>query len=57
LPIGETGRNSVSNEVAIDRAQPTKPPREPLRVVVADPNLIAHRELFESNVPEGTTVS
>src|SRR3954447_1647074 len=47
----------MSNDVAIDRARRVKPSLEPLRVVVADANLVPHKELFQTNVPAGTVVS
>src|SRR3954462_7269590 len=47
----------MSNDVAIDRARRVKPSLEPLRVVVADANLVPHKELFQTNVPEGAVVS
>ena len=52
----------MSKDVAIDRARLVKPSLEPLRVIVADANLVPHKELFQkelfqTNVPEGTVVS
>ena len=35
----------------------TRPREEPLRVVVADPNLLPHRDAFEAGLPAGATVS
>src|SRR5690349_3790058 len=47
----------MSNDVATDRARLVKPSPGALRVVVADANLVPHKELFQTNLPAGTVVS
>ena len=47
----------MSSHVEPDRAHSLQPSPEPLRVVVADANLVPHKQLFVTNVPEGTVVS
>jgi phosphoglycerate dehydrogenase-like enzyme len=47
----------LSSHVRADGAQSVHSSLESLRVVVADANLVPHKGLFETNLPEGTVVS
>lgn len=47
----------MSNGTAHERARPAHPLPDALRVVVADANLVPHKDLFQANLPAGTAVS